>query len=60
MQDRRQRHVSESSMSSGGGSVNGACSARCRAIQPSLPVMAPCPDQITSPVAVNSSSMAGV
>lgn len=51
--------VSVRSMSSGGGRVRFAWSAGWRAIQPSLAVIEPWPDQMTSPVASSSSSMAG-
>ncbi len=43
----------------GPASVNGAESLVCSVIQPSLPEIDPAPDQVTSPVASSSSSIAG-
>ncbi len=56
---RRASSESGASSSSRGSRVSGAVSAGCSAIQPSRPGSDPCPDQMTSPVAVSSSSIAG-
>ena len=53
------RWVSVNSISAGGATVSGAVSAGWKATQPSLPEIAPAPDQVTSPAASSSSSMAG-
>ncbi|CFB95936.1 Uncharacterised protein [Mycobacterium tuberculosis] len=53
------RWASVKSISAGSASVMGAESAGCRAIQPSLPEIDPAPDQVTSPLASSSSSIAG-
>jgi hypothetical protein len=53
------RWVSVTSISAGGASVSGAVSAWWNAIQPSLPEIDPALDQVTSPEASSSSSIAG-
>ena len=56
------RWVSVNSISVGAASVNGADSAGWNAIQPSSrgpPPIWPAPDQVTSPAASSSSSIAG-
>ena len=53
------RWVSVNSISVGAASVSGADSAGWNAIQPSPPPIWPAPDQVTSPEASSSSSIAG-
>ncbi len=55
----RDSNESDAISASRSGSVNGAMSTGCSDTQPSRPGRVPWPDQMTSPAAVSSSSMAG-